>query len=77
MKRKKNKITKDWFYAIFIRAIKTMAQTALGVFTVGTAMSGVQWTYMLSVSVAAGVYSILTSVATGLPEVDVILDDKS
>lgn len=57
-----------WFRAALIRALKTMAQTALSMLTVGMAVKDVDWIQMLSISVVAGVYSILTSFATGLPE---------
>ena len=62
------KINLSWLYAALIRAIKTMAQTALGMFTVGAALSEVDWLYVLSVTVVSGIYSLLTSLATGLPE---------
>lgn len=65
----KNKLNLEWLYAAGIRAIKTTAQTALGMFTVGAALNEVQWQYILSVSAVAGIYSLLTSVATSLPEV--------
>lgn len=58
-----------WLYAAGIRAIKTTAQTALGMITVGAAISEVNWKYALSVSLVSGIYSLLTSLATGLPEV--------
>ena len=64
-----NKITRTWIYAAGTRAVKTVAQTALGLFTVGTAMNEIQWQYVISVSVVSGIYSILTSVATNLPEI--------
>ena len=60
--------SKKWLRAAGIRAIKTVAQTAAGMITVGAAMSEVNWMYIGSVSLAAGIYSIITSVA-GLPEV--------
>ena len=57
-----------WWKAAGIRAVKTMAQTAVA--TIGTAavVDQVDWAYVLSVSVLASVLSLLTSVA-GLPEV--------
>lgn len=58
-----------WLKAAMVRAVKTIAQTALGMFTVGMAADEVQWQYVLSVSLIAGVYSIITSIA-GLPEVE-------
>lgn len=60
--------TKMWFKAAGIRAIKTVAQTAVA--TIGTcaAMGEVDWVMVASASCLAGVVSILTSVA-GIPEV--------
>ena len=58
-----------WFKAAGIRALKTMAQTALGMFTVGMAAEEVKWSYVASVAVVAGIYSLITSIA-GLPEVE-------
>lgn len=52
-----------------IRAIRTFAQTFLGFVAVGAALDEVQWLKALSVSAVAAIFSILTSVATGLPEV--------
>lgn len=59
---------KNWFKAAGIRAIKTMAQTAIA--TIGTAvvLDEVNWIAVTSATVLAGVLSMLTSVA-GLPEV--------
>ena len=59
---------REWFKAAGIRAIKTIAQTAVGMIAVGAAASEVNWLYVGSVSLVAGVLSLLTSVA-GLPEV--------
>lgn len=58
----------SWWKAAGIRAIKTIAQTAVA--TIGTAavMAEVNWWMVLSASVLAGILSLLTSVA-GLPEV--------
>lgn len=64
----KNVFTKEWLKAALIRALKTVAQTALGMFTVGMAVEEVKWTYVASVSLVSGIYSLLTSIA-GLPEV--------
>lgn len=64
----KNVFTKEWFKAAAVRAIKTIAQTAVSMITVGSALSEINWPYVASVAVVAGVYSMLTSVA-GLPEV--------
>lgn len=58
----------SWWKAAGIRAIKTIAQTAIA--TIGTAavMAEVNWWMVLSASVLAGILSLLTSVS-GLPEV--------
>ena len=58
-----------WIKAAGVRAIKTMAQTALSMITVGTVLSEVDWVMIASAAVVAGVYSLLTSLA-GLPELD-------
>ena len=60
---------KEWLKAAGIRAIRTFAQTFVGFIAVGAALEEVQWLRALSVSGAACVLSILTSLATGLPEV--------
>ena len=60
--------TKKWFKAAGVRAIKTMAQTAVGVIGSSLVISDIDWLMAASASVVAGVVSILTSVA-GLPEV--------
>ena len=60
---------RDWIKAAGVRAIKTVAQTAVA--TIGTAavMDEVNWLMVASTSALAGVVSLLTSVA-GLPELD-------
>lgn len=61
--------TVEWFKKAGVRAVKTMAQTALSLFTVGQIVSEIDWVMVASASVVAGVYSVLTSVA-GIPEVE-------
>ena len=61
---------KKFLIAALIRAVRTFAQTFVGFIAVGAALEEIQWLRALSVSVAAAVLSILTSIATGLPEVD-------
>ena len=59
--------TKKWIKAAGIRAIKTMAQTAVAVMGTSTVLSAIDWRMVLSSAIVAGIVSILTSVA-GLPE---------
>lgn len=64
-----NVFTKQWWKAAAIRAVKTIAQTAVSMLTVGQLFTDVDWLGILSISAVAGIISILTSLA-GLPEVD-------
>ena len=61
--------TKKWLKAAGIRAVKTMAQTAVAVIGTGAVLSAVDWKMVLSASIVAGIVSILTIVA-GIPEVE-------
>lgn len=62
-------MNKNWFKCASIRAIKTIAQTAAALISVGTVMSDINWIEVGSASLLAGIYSILTSIG-GLPEVE-------
>lgn len=62
-------MNKKWWKAAGIRAIKTMAQTAVSLITVGSALTQVDWLTVGSVSLVAGILSLLTSLA-GLPELE-------
>ena len=61
-------MNKTWWKAAGIRAIKTVAQTAVATIGTSAAMGQVNWLMVGSASLLAGVLSLLTSVA-GLPEV--------
>ena len=61
--------TKKWIKCAGVRAVKTMAQTALSLISVGAVMSEIDWVVVGSASLVAGIYSVLTSIA-GLPEVE-------
>ena len=60
--------TMDWFKAAGIRALKTMAQTAIATIGTSAVFSDVNWLIVASSSTLAGILSLLTSIA-GLPEV--------
>ena len=58
---------KKWIKAAGVRAVKTVAQTAVATIGTAAAMGEVNWPMVASASALAGVLSLLTSVA-GLPE---------
>lgn len=60
---------KDWIKAAGIRAIKTVAQTAVATIGTSAVMGSVDWVMVASASALAGIVSLLTSVA-GLPELE-------
>ncbi len=60
--------TKNWLKAAGIRAVKTVAQTAVATIGTTAVMNEVDWMMVASASALAGILSLLTSVA-GLPEV--------
>lgn len=59
---------KNWVKAAVVRAVKTVAQTAVATIGVSAVMSDVNWIAVASASALAGILSILTSIA-GLPEI--------
>ena len=59
---------KAWARAAAVRAVRTMAQTAIATIGAAAVLSGVDWPVVASATVLAGVLSVLTSIA-GLPEV--------
>lgn len=61
--------TQKWIKASLVRAVKTVAQTAVGTIGASTMISEVSWQVVVSASLLAGLVSILTSVA-GIPEVE-------
>lgn len=72
-----SKLTIRWLAAAGTRAIKTVAQTAVGMITIGAAISDIKWGYVISVSAVSGLLSLLTSIATNLPEVSTNADDPN
>lgn len=63
-------MTKEFWIRAGIRALRTVAQTAVA--TIGTTalLEEVNWAVVCSASILAGILSVLTSIATGLPEVE-------
>lgn len=59
---------KNWWKAAFVRALRTVAQTAVASLGTAAVLSDVNWLAVLSASALAGILSLLTSLA-GLPEV--------
>lgn len=68
--------TKLWIKSASVRAIKTVAQTAIATIGTSAAIGDVNWVMVGSASLLSGILSILTSVA-GLPEVNTYADGKS
>lgn len=65
----KNLTNRTWWACAGIRALKTTAQTAIASIGTAAVISEVNWPFVLSASVLAGILSLLTSLA-GLPEVE-------
>lgn len=61
-------MTKKWWKAAGVRAIKTIAQTAVAMIGTSVVIADVDWLIVVSASALAGVLSLLTSIA-GLPEI--------
>ena len=66
---KKYVFSKDWFIRAGVRALKTMAQTAIATISTTLLFNDVNWLVVGSASLLAGILSLLTSIA-GLPELD-------
>ena len=62
-------MSKKWLKAAGIRAVKTVAQTAVATIGTSAVLGDVNWMMVASASALAGILSLLTSVA-GLPEVE-------
>ena len=61
--------TKEWFKKAGIRALKTVAQTAIATIGTSALLEDINWWIVLSASLVAGILSLLTSIA-GLPELE-------
>ncbi|MBR5289330.1 MAG: hypothetical protein IKU34_12200 [Clostridia bacterium] len=63
-------MTKEFWFAALIRAVRTVAQTAVATIGTTAVISEVDWVMVASTAALAGILSILNSIATGLPEVE-------
>lgn len=66
---------KHWIAAAGVRALKTVAQTAVATISTSAIMSEVDWPVVASASLLAGILSLLTSIA-GLPELEMYEDEE-
>ena len=77
----KNQEFLEFLKATLIRAVRTAAQVALGMITVGAAISDIDWAKVASVSAVSAVYSILTSIVSKPPEIQsqgkFLIDDSN
>lgn len=62
-------MTKEFWKAALIRAARTFLQVVLAVWTAGTLITDVDWKFLFLSAFSAAVYSLLTSLLAGLPEV--------
>lgn len=60
----------QFWKATLNRAVRTIAQTAVAMIGTAVVMSDVKWEMVISASLLAGILSVLTSISTGLPEVE-------
>ena len=63
-------MNEQFWKAAGIRALRTMAQTAVAMIPTAVTIAQVDWVAVTGTAALAGVVSLLTSIATGLPEVD-------
>ena len=63
-------MNKEFWIATLIRALRTICQTAIAMIGTASVMADVNWQMVVSASLLSGILSVLTSVVTGLPEVD-------
>lgn len=69
-------MTKEFWKAALVRAVRTVAQTALAMIGTSVLIQDVDWLAVGGTALLAGLVSVLTSIATGLPEVPKVEDKK-
>lgn len=67
-------MTKEFWKSVGIRALHTMAQTAIGVIGASSLISQVNWVAVASSAALAGIVSVLKSIAIGIPEYDPMIE---
>lgn len=65
-------MNKQFWKAAFIRAAKTFLQVILAVWTAGQLITDVDWKFVFLSAASSAVYSLLTSILAGLPEVELV-----
>jgi hypothetical protein len=63
-------LTKEFVKCAGYRAVRTICQTASAMIATSVYMHEVNWSAVISASLLAGIFSVLTSIATGLPEIE-------
>lgn len=66
-------MTKQFWKAAGVRALRTMAQTAVAMIPTAVTIAQVDWVVVTGTAALAGVVSVLNSIATGLPEVELLV----
>lgn len=69
-------MNKEFWIAAFIRAFRTFLQVILAVWTAGQLITEVDWKFVLLSAFSSAVYSLLTSILAGLPEVPIENDEE-
>ncbi len=64
-------MNKEFWRATGVRALRTFLQAVLAIWTAGQLITQVDWKFLLLSAFSSALYSMLTSIVTGLPEVDI------
>lgn len=69
-------MNREFWKAAFIRAARTFLQVVLAVWTAGQLITEVDWKFLILSAFSSAVYSLLTSLLAGLPEVDLACEHR-